>query len=48
LPTVEDAPQQTVPLPTVEQVTVTDPTPTHVPAQQSNKERKKNRSNNNE
>jgi len=53
LPTVEErAPQQTVPLPTVEeQVTVIDPTPapaSSAPAssvQQSNRERKKNRSN---
>jgi hypothetical protein len=48
LPTVEYTPQQTVPLPTVEEkVTVTAPT-SAPPVQQSNKEKKKNRSNNSE
>jgi hypothetical protein len=46
-PTVEEAPQQEAPPPTVEEQ-VTDPIPTHAPVQQSNKDRKKNRSNNSE
>ena len=50
LPTVEEVtPPQMIPLPTVEErVTVTDPTPALTTIQQSNKERKKNRSNNSE
>ena len=47
LPTVEEAPQQTIPLPTVDEQVVNDPAPAP-PAQQSNKEKKKNRSNNSE
>ena len=46
LPTVEEVPPpQVLPLPTVEEQ-VTSPTPVATPIQQSNKERKKNKSNN--